>query len=302
MDAWHLDLEYEESAEERVTEKLCYEERMMERKPIIAANWKMMGSKKMIDEFMPDFLSGLFPHEQGRQESKAGGKYKKSQPEIVICPPYPYLGQVGSYLKHMSDQLSKSLPEVKLGAQDVYFEEEGPYTGEVSPRMLVDFNCNYVIIGHSERRQLFGETDALIARKFRAAYDASLIPILCVGETEEEHKKGLTQKVIQRQLESVLKAAMASCFQKAVLAYEPVWAIGSGNCASPKQAAEVHAFLRTILEAESKEIAKSVRILYGGSVKPNNAESFFAESEIDGALVGGASLKAKEFLAICSSL
>lgn len=249
------------------------------RKPIIAGNWKMQGSRQKVDDFMTLFINGYEKN-----------KTSFSNMDIVICPPFPYLSEVHSYIAKTT---------VELGAQNVYFEAEGAFTGEVSPSMLVDSSCRYVIIGHSERRKLFNETDSLIARKFQAAYDASLTPILCVGETETERKQGQTLKVVQRQCESVLEVVGIEAFKKAVLAYEPVWAIGTGITATPEQAAEVHTFLRSLFKSGTVDLSEQVRILYGGSVKASNAEQLFAQTQIDGALVGAASLNAEEFLTIC---
>jgi triosephosphate isomerase len=247
--------------------------------PLIVGNWKMVGSRQQVDEFM-----ALFIPSYQKLESLFSTK------DIVICPAFPYLSQVYAYLKNT---------KVMLGGQDCFWAKEGAYTGEVSPYMLTDSNSKYVILGHSERRQLLGETNAVIARKFRAAYDASLSPILCVGETEAERQQGKTLEVVRHQLESVLEEVGVIAFERAILAYEPVWAIGTGLTATPQQAGEVHAFLRTLFKTKSLDLSNQVRILYGGSVKAGNAEQLFAEPDIDGALVGGASLNAEEFLTIC---
>ncbi|MGH8402705.1 MAG: triose-phosphate isomerase, partial [Gammaproteobacteria bacterium] len=188
-----------------------------------------------------------------------------------------------------------------LGAQDVCAEDDGAHTGEVSGAMLRDLDCRYVIVGHSERRALYGETDLLVARKFMAAQKAGLTPILCVGETLAERQRGETRMVVARQLDAVLDAAGVSAFAKAVVAYEPVWAIGTGKTASPEQAQEVHAFIRDSVRARDARIAAGIRLLYGGSVKASNAAELFRMPDIDGGLVGGASLEAREFLAICKA-
>jgi triosephosphate isomerase len=207
------------------------------------------------------------------------GEAQKTAAECAVCPPFPYLQQV-------AEQLRGS--RVALGAQNVSEHAQGAYTGEVAAPMLAEFGCRYVIVGHSERRQLFGESDAQVAAKFGAAQAARLTPILCVGETLEEREGGRTEEVVARQLDAVLGKMD---FADAVLAYEPVWAIGTGRNATPQQAQAVHAFLRRKLNAD-------VRILYGGSVKPQNAAAIFAMADVDGGLIGGASLVAADFVAI----
>lgn len=199
--------------------------------------------------------------------------------EVAVCPPYPYLEQVS--------ELLAGTP-IAWGAQNVSEHAQGPYTGEVSAAMIREFGCRYVIVGHSERRQLYREGDAQVAAKFAAAQAAGITPILCVGETLEEREAARTEEVVARQLGAVLKG---NDFGNAVLAYEPVWAIGTGRNATPEQAQAVHAFLRARLPAD-------VRILYGGSVKANNAAAIFAMPDVDGGLIGGASLVVKEFLEI----
>jgi triosephosphate isomerase len=197
-----------------------------------------------------------------------------------VCVPFPYLAQVSERLRGT---------RIAWGAQTLSEHASGAYTGEVSAAMLGDFGCRYVLVGHSERRQLFGEGDALVAAKFAAARAAGITPILCVGETLEEREAGRTQEVVARQLDAVLaKGALGD----AVLAYEPVWAIGTGRTASPAQAQEVHAFLR-------RRVGADTAILYGGSVKPANAAAIFAEPDVDGGLIGGASLVAADFIALC---
>jgi triosephosphate isomerase (TIM) len=199
--------------------------------------------------------------------------------EVSVCPPYPYLEQV-------CERLAGT--RIAWGAQNVSEHAQGAHTGEVSAAMLRDFGCSYVIVGHSERRQLYGESDAQVAAKFASAQGAGLTPILCVGETLEERESGRTEAVVARQLDAVLKK---SNFSTAVLAYEPVWAIGTGRNATPEQAQAVHAFLRAKVSVET-------RILYGGSVKAQNAAAIFAMPDVDGGLIGGASLVAKEFIEI----
>jgi triosephosphate isomerase len=186
-----------------------------------------------------------------------------------------------------------------LGAQNVSEFASGAYTGEVAATMLAESGCKFVLAGHSERRAIFGETDAQVAAKFAAAQKAGLTPVLCLGETLAEREASRTQEVVARQLDAVLDAAGVSAFGNAVLAYEPVWAIGTGRTASPEQAQEVHAFLRARVAARNAEVGAQLRILYGGSVKPANAAEIFAMEDVDGGLIGGASLVAEDFLAIC---
>jgi triosephosphate isomerase (TIM) len=209
--------------------------------------------------------------------------------ECAVCVPYPYLAQAADRLRGTS---------LAWGAQNVSEHAQGAYTGEVSAAMLAEHGCRYVIVGHSERRQLYGETDAQVAAKFSAVQSSGMTPILCVGETLAERDAGKTQSVVQRQLDAVLSAATGRGFANAVLAYEPVWAIGTGRNATPEQARDVHAFLRSRVAAEDAGIARELRILYGGSVKAANAAALFAMPELDGGLIGGASLVAQEFLAI----
>ena len=236
----------------------------MKRTPLVAGNWKMHGSLASNQALLDAVLKGV-------------GDGKGA--ECAVCVPYPYLAQVAGRLKGGS---------LVWGAQNVSEHAQGAYTGEVSAAMLVEFGCRYVIVGHSERRQRYCETDAQAAAKFAAAQAAGLTPILCVGETLQEREASRTEEVVARQLDAVLKNYD---FQQAVLAYEPVWAIGTGRTASPEQAQEVHAFLR-------KRVSPQTRILYGGSVKPQNAAEIFARPDVDGGLIGGAALVAADFLAI----
>jgi triosephosphate isomerase len=210
--------------------------------------------------------------------------------DVAVCPPYVYLAAA-------ADLVAGS--RVKLGAQNLAVEESGAYTGEVAGGMLKDIGCHFVIVGHSERRSLYGETSELVAAKFVAAQRDGLVPILCVGETLEEREQGITETVVGAQLRAVLDAAGVSAFSDAVIAYEPVWAIGTGRTATPEQAQEVHAFVRGIIAGEDATIANSVRLLYGGSVKPSNAGDLFSMPDVDGGLVGGASLDAEGFAEIC---
>ncbi|MCX7158501.1 MAG: triose-phosphate isomerase, partial [Proteobacteria bacterium] len=203
------------------------------------------------------------------------------------------------YLSETSARLAGST--LGLGAQTVSEFASGAYTGEVSAVMLADFGCRFVLVGHSERRGLFGETDLQVAAKFAAAAKAGITPVLCVGETLEEREGGRTEQVVARQLDAVLKVSGAAALGGAVLAYEPVWAIGTGRTASPQQAQEVHAFLRGRVAGEDAGVASKLRILYGGSVKPGNAAEIFAMKDVDGGLIGGASLVPEDFLAICNA-
>lgn len=241
------------------------------RRPLVVANWKMNGSVRANHEFVDAFL----PAWQGLHSA-----------EVAICPPSIYL-----------PQLSESLAEtnIYIGAQDVSQHIAGAYTGDLSVDMLAEFDCRYVIVGHSERRQYHAETDAVVADKFAAIQSAGLIPILCVGESLLQRDSGDALLVIGEQLKAVVDRVGREKFRQAVIAYEPVWAIGTGRTASPEQAQEVHSFIREQLG----ETGSSVRILYGGSVKPASAAELFSQDDIDGGLIGGASLVAEDFLAIC---
>lgn len=243
------------------------------RRKLVAGNWKMNGSAAMVNELVAALISGQkAPHVQ-----------------ISLMPPFPYLS-------HVITAMAKE--EFTVGGQDCSANDSGAFTGEVSAHMLADIGCTQVIVGHSERRQLHGETDALIAKKFLAAQRAGLTPILCVGETLFERERGNTVAVVSQQLNTVIMAAGIFAFKNAVLAYEPVWAIGTGHTASPAQAQEIHAELRSQMQGLDAKVGSSIRIIYGGSVKGSNADKLFAEPDIDGALVGGASLLAEEFLCI----
>jgi triosephosphate isomerase len=247
------------------------------RRALIAGNWKMHGSRAENAELIEGLLLGL---------------PGQTPVEIAVCPPAVYLWEVGRLLKASS---------IALGAQSVCAEQVGAFTGEASAAMLKDVGCKYVIVGHSERRAIYKEDDALVARKFLAAQSQELIPILCIGETLEERERGQTMQVVSRQLAAVLDLAGVAALRTAVIAYEPVWAIGTGKNATPEQAQEVHAHIRNAIATRDAKIAADVRILYGGSVKAANARELFAMPDVDGGLVGGASLKADEFLKICAS-
>lgn len=215
-----------------------------------------------------------------------------SNVDMAVCVPYPYLAQVRT-----------ALADSKLawGAQDVSAQAQGAFTGEVSAMMLAEFACRYVIVGHSERRTLHGETDAVVAAKFAAAQKAGLIPIFCIGETLAERESDVTTAVVTRQLEAVLSTSGVAALANAVIAYEPVWAIGTGLTASPEQAQQVHATIRARIARDDAAVAAGVRILYGGSMKPGNAKDLMQQADIDGGLIGGAALVAKDFLAIAAA-
>ena len=250
------------------------------RTPIVAGNWKMHGSLTSIQELLGGIIAGL---------GEKGGSSDGNAPEIAVFPSFPYLQNVG--------ELLAGTP-VMWGGQDLSEHESGAYTGEVAAAMLKDFGCSHVLVGHSERRALYGDTDARVAAKFLAASAAGLTPILCVGESLGEREQGITEEVVGRQLDAVLDTAGIAGFERAVVAYEPVWAIGTGLTATPEQAQAVHAWIRGKLEAADATIARRLRVLYGGSVKASNAAELFSMTDIDGGLVGGASLKAEEFLGI----
>ncbi len=218
------------------------------------------------------------------------GAAQLSRVDVAVCPPFPYLAQ-------LRQELSASA--VKWGAQDVHQLEKGAFTGEVSAAMLADFACTYVIVGHSERRSIYGESSRLVAEKFAAAQKAGLVPILCVGETLEQRESGATEAVVAEQLDAVIELVGVQALRKSVLAYEPVWAIGTGKTATPEQAQAVHAFIRQRVAGHDARIAQGLVVLYGGSVKAANAAELFAMADIDGGLIGGAALIAEEFLAIC---
>lgn len=220
------------------------------------------------------------------------GAPQSDSAKVLICPPFPYLAAVAR-------QTSGS--RVLLGAQNVSEHESGAFTGEVAPAMLQDIGCEYVIVGHSERRALYGETSFAVAAKFKAALDAGLKPILCVGETLEQRESGGTESVVEVQLGAVIDKVGIAGFKSAVVAYEPVWAIGTGVTASPEQAQDVHRHIRGVMAGHDAEVAESTQILYGGSMKGENAAGLLAMPDIDGGLIGGASLKAADFLAIAEA-
>lgn len=247
----------------------------MVKRPLVAANWKMHGQKAQAGVLVQALVDELGA---------------ESRIDVLICPPFVHLEQA-------ADRIAGT--RLLLGAQNVHQEAEGAFTGEISAPMLQDSGCTHVLVGHSERRVLFGETDSIVAAKFAAAQKAGLIPVLCVGESAVQREQGCTAEVVRRQLQAVIATAGPAACGNAVIAYEPVWAIGTGLTASPEQAQEVHALIRAELASSGCAGAAQVRILYGGSVKAANAAELFEQPDIDGALVGGASLVAGEFLAIC---
>lgn len=244
------------------------------RRTLIAGNWKMNGSKASVTDLVNGILAGID---------------EVTNADMAVCPPFIYLPMV-------SDMLAGSA--IGCGSQNICDQEKGAFTGEISADMLKDFNCAYAIMGHSERRTLYGESDALIAKRFQAAKSAGIIPIFCIGETLEQREAGVTEQVCAEQIDAVLAEGGIAALEGAVIAYEPVWAIGTGKTATPEQAQEVHAFIRAKLAGLDAAIAEKVQILYGGSMNAGNAEELLAQPDIDGGLIGGASLKPADFLAI----
>jgi triosephosphate isomerase len=245
------------------------------RKKVIAANWKMFKTPDQARDFFRDFLPLVAGHDRD---------------EIVVCPPFLDIAVAVDATKESN---------VTIGAQDMHWEKEGAYTGEICCSMLLAVGVTHVIIGHSERRQYFGETDDVVNLKLKAALEAGLTPIACVGEVLEEREAGLTEDVLRRQCLRAFHAISGKKAARLIVAYEPVWAIGTGKTATPQMAADAHALIRSeAAKAFGEEFAGNLRILYGGSVKPENAKALMAESEIDGALVGGASLDPKSFAAV----
>src|SRR3989304_53576 len=248
---------------------------MTKRRPLVAGNWKMNGSRTESASLLDGIKKGMSP---------------TSKAEAAVCPPYILIPLA-------AEKLAGSA--VAWGGQNLSAHKAGAYTGEVSGPMLKDYGCTYVIVGHSERRALYGENDALVAEKYGAAQTVNLIPILCVGETLQERDANRTETVVARQLDAVIEKHGIGSFKNAVIAYEPVWAIGTGKTATPQQAQDGHRFIRSRLAARDQAVADGLRILYGGSVKSANAKELFGPPDIDGGLIGGASLNAEEFLLIC---
>ncbi len=248
------------------------------RKPMIAGNWKMCKDVNEAVELANEIKRSV---------------YDVENVEVVICPPFTNLSDVGEMLIESN---------IGLGAQNCYWKDEGAFTGEVSTGMLKSVGCKYVIIGHSERRQYFGETDETVKFKIKAAIEKGLIPIMCVGETLEERESGKTMDIITAQIKGGLEGFSEDYIDTLVIAYEPIWAIGTGKTATPGQAQEVHAEIRKILsDLYSETFASSTRVLYGGSVKPENIEILMKEEDIDGGLIGGASLKSDSFTDLIKS-
>ena len=248
------------------------------RKKVIAGNWKMNKDLHQSQKLVSEIINGL-------------GKDTKA--EVIVCPPFTSLNEVSSLLKGT---------QIKLGAQNMHHEESGAYTGEVSADMLKSVGCEYVILGHSERRVIFNEPDELINKKIKAALAKGLKPIFCIGELLEQRENGETMQVVSRQVEKGLEGVSAEQMKNVIIAYEPVWAIGTGKTATPEQAQEVHSFIRELVAKKfSVSVAENLIIQYGGSVKPDNAGELLSQKDIDGALVGGACLKADSFLGIIAS-
>jgi triosephosphate isomerase len=247
------------------------------RRPVVAGNWKLHGSRAANQALL----------------SELERRVKPEWPiDVVVFPPYVYLADAARLLEGGS---------IGVGAQDVGAEAGGAFTGQVSAAMLKDVGCRYVIVGHSERRRLYHEDDALVARKFAAVLAVGLTPVLCVGETLQEHENHQAEIVVARQIEAVIAMNGITSFAQAIVAYEPVWAIGTGRTATPQQAQGIHAFVRSRLAGQDAKIASQLRILYGGSVKGGNAAELFLMPDVDGGLVGGASLSADEFLEISAA-
>lgn len=244
------------------------------RRILVAGNWKMHGSRAMVQSLLQALLDQSDPDDAV---------------EMAVFPPFPYLAQARDMLQGSA---------IAWGGQTLNPEARGAHTGEVSASMLLDHGCRFVLVGHSERRSLYHESDQEVAKRFKAAGEAGLQPVLCVGETLAERERGETEQVVARQIDAVLDHCGIGAFASAILAYEPVWAIGTGKTASPEEAQAVHAFIRDKLITQDGRIGGQLRILYGGSVNGSNAADLFAREDIDGGLVGGASLKAEDFLAI----
>lgn len=248
------------------------------RQALVAGNWKMNGTRAQAAALVDGILAGI--------DSVANV-------EIVLCPPFIYLPLLAQKVNRQSG--------IAYGGQNLDSHASGAYTGEISGPMLADIGCRYVIVGHSERRALFGESDEIVMHKCRAAQECNLIPILCIGETLRDRESGRAEAVIEAQLDAVSTELGVGALDRMVLAYEPVWAIGTGRTATPEQAQQAHRFLREQVEAVDARVAAGMRILYGGSVKAANARELFSQPDIDGGLIGGASLESQEFLNICKA-
>ncbi|MDX1345380.1 MAG: triose-phosphate isomerase [Sedimenticolaceae bacterium] len=247
------------------------------RQVLVAGNWKMNGSRESIRSLLDGVKAGM-------------GDVNSA--EVAVCAPAIYIPLVEELLGGSA---------VSWGGEDLSVHESGAYTGEIAASMLNDFHCKYVIIGHSERRTYHNESDELVADKYEAAMNAGLVPIFCIGETLDEREQGITNEVVARQVDAVINKLGVAALARGVIAYEPVWAIGTGKTATPEQAQEVHAFIRSRIAASDAAVAEGVQILYGGSMNAGNASDLLAQSDIDGGLIGGASLKADDFLAIAKA-
>lgn len=247
------------------------------RTPLVAGNWKMNGTQAMAAELCQGIAAGMADLQAV---------------EVLVCPS-------AILIPTAVDALSGSA--VAVGGQDLDVNAGGAFTGQISAAMLLDAGCQYVIVGHSERRQFYGDSNDLVAEKTQVALDAGLTPIVCVGESQQERESGITEKVVGEQLQAVLDKVGIAAFSTAVIAYEPVWAIGTGLTASPEQAQDVHAFIRGMLRAQDQSVAEQCRVLYGGSMKPGNAAELISKQDIDGGLIGGAALTAEDFLGICAA-
>ena len=246
------------------------------RKTIVAGNWKMNASKDSVESLVTDILLGA----------------SDVSTEVIVCAPFPYLSQVEALIEGSN---------LMLGAQNLNVNASGAFTGEVSAEMIKDFGANHVIVGHSERRSLYGETSEIVAEKTKAAIDSGLTPILCLGESFDQRESGKTESVVSEQLNKVIKMVGIEAFNNIIIAYEPVWAIGTGMTATPEQAQAVHKFIRDLLASSSQDIADKTAILYGGSMNAGNAVELISCADIDGGLIGGAALKAEDFLQICKA-
>lgn len=252
------------------------------RKPLVAGNWKMNKTHFDAIHFVEELGHHLAEFDQDRVE-------------VVLCPPFTSLRSVQTTTEDRHQEFG-------LGAQNMHWEDEGAFTGEISPSMLKALRCKYVILGHSERRELFGETDEHVNKKVKAAFDAGLVPILCCGETDSEREAGETDAKVERQVREGLTGIKSEQVASVVVAYEPIWAIGTGKTATPDDAQKTISFIRSVLaDMHGDQVAQAVRILYGGSVKSGNAAALFGQADIDGGLVGGASLEAGEFAAIAKA-
>ena len=246
------------------------------RRTIVAGNWKMNASKESVNKLILGILSGM----------------SEVSSEVVVCAPFPYLSQVEGLIAGS---------QVKLGAQNLNTNSSGAFTGEVSADMIKDFGARHVIVGHSERRSLYGENSSLVAKKVKAALDSDLTPLLCVGESLEQREAGKTETIVAEQINAVIELVGIGAFRNIIIAYEPVWAIGTGKTASPEQAQAAHLFIRDLLGESDDSIAQGTHILYGGSMNAGNANDLISCADIDGGLIGGAALKAEDFLQICKA-